>query len=68
MRAIAVVLGLALIAVAIAYWVVPAGSLPTWFPGYEADATRVHFKHGVASAIAGLVVFGVGWWFGRPRR
>ncbi len=68
MRAIAMILGLALIAVAIAYWVVPAGSLPTWFPGFEAgEATRVHFKHGVAAAVAGLVVFGIGWWIGRSR-
>ena len=67
MRTIAMILGLALIAVAVAYWVVPAGSLPSWFPGFEAGATGVHFKHGVAAAVAGLVVFGIGWWMGRSR-
>jgi hypothetical protein len=33
MRAVAIVLALALIAVAIVYWVVPAGSLPSFVPG-----------------------------------
>ena len=67
MRAIAIILGLALLAVAIAYWVIPAGSLPPWFPGFEAGATRVHPKHGIVAAVAGLVLFGIGWWMGRSR-
>jgi hypothetical protein len=65
MRAVAVILGLALIAIAIAYWMVPAGSLPGWFPGFEAGMTRVHVKHGAAAAIGGFVLLGLGWWVGR---
>ena len=67
MRAIIMILGLALIAIAVAYWVIPAGSLPGWFPGFEAGGTRVHIKHGVASAIGGVVLLGIGWWVGRSR-
>ncbi len=65
MRAVAVILGLASIAIAIAYWIEPAGSLPAWFPGFEAGATRVHIKHGAAAAITGVVLLGLGWWVGR---
>ena len=50
MRAIAIILGLALAAVAVAYWVVPAGSLPGFFPGFEAGSDHVHMKHGLAAA------------------
>jgi len=45
MRTLAIVLGLVFAAVAIAYWLVPAGSLPSVFPGFEAGSTRVHVKH-----------------------
>jgi len=45
MRTLAIVLGLAFAAVAIVYWLVPAGSLPSVFPGFEAGSPRVHLKH-----------------------
>jgi hypothetical protein len=45
--------------------VVPADSLPGFFPGFEAGSDRVHVKHGVASAAAAVVLFGIGWWAGR---
>jgi hypothetical protein len=50
--------GLSLISVVIAimYYVLPGGSLPTFFPGYVARSTHIHFMHGVA-ATAGAVVF-----------
>lgn len=67
MRAVAIVLGLALIAVAIVYWVVPAGSLPGFVPGFEAGSPRVHIKHGIAAAVAAVVVFAIGWYVGRAR-
>ena len=67
MRAVAIILGLALIAVAIVYWVVPAGSLPSFVPGFEAGSDRVHMKHGIAAAVAAIVVFAIGWFAGRAR-
>jgi hypothetical protein len=67
MRTFAIVLGLAFVAVAIVYWVLPAGSLPSVFPGFEAGATRVHVKHGLAAAVVAVVFFAVAWYAGRSR-
>jgi hypothetical protein len=44
------------VAIAIMYYMLPGGSLPTFFPGYVARSTHIHFMHGVA-ATAGAVVF-----------
>ncbi len=65
MKTAAIILGLILAVVAVVYLVVPAESLPTFMPGYEAGSTRVHLKHGVVSGVAALVLFGIGWWSGR---
>jgi hypothetical protein len=67
MRSVAIILGLALAAVAVAYWVVPAGSLPGFFPGFEAGSPHVHVKHGLAAAAAAIVLFAIGWYAGRSR-
>jgi hypothetical protein len=67
MRSVAIILGLALAAVAVAYWVVPAGSLPGFFPGFEAGSEHVHVKHGLAAAAAAVVLFAIGWYAGRSR-
>jgi hypothetical protein len=42
--------------VAIMYFVLPGGSLPTFFPGYAIDSTRIHKLHAFAAA-TGAVVF-----------
>jgi hypothetical protein len=65
MRILAILLGLIFAAVAIAYWMLPAGALPSFFPGFQAGSPLVHVKHGVASAILAVVLFGVGWYVGR---
>lgn len=65
MRPIAIVLGLVLIAVAVIYFVMPADSLPGFFPGHEAGVTRVHMKHGIVSGVAGIVLLAIGWFMGR---
>ncbi len=67
MRTAAIVLGLICAVVAIVYWLVPAGSLPGFFPGFEAGGTRVHVKHGVAAAIVAIVLFAIAWWSARTR-
>jgi hypothetical protein len=38
------------------YYVLPAGSLPTFMPGYAAGSTHIHMLHGFA-AVTGAVVF-----------
>jgi hypothetical protein len=65
MKIAATILGLILAVVAVVYFVVPAESLPAFFPGFEAGSTRVHVKHGVVSAVGAVVLFGIGWWAGR---
>jgi hypothetical protein len=65
MRIIAIILGLAFAAVTIVYWTMPAGSLPSFLPGFEAGSTLVHVKHGIAAAAAAVLCFAVGWYAGR---
>ena len=65
----AVILGIALLALAVVYWVEPAHSLPSFIPGHEAGSDHHHVKHGLAAAFlaAGAFVFA---WFqsGGPSR
>jgi hypothetical protein len=67
MRNVAIVLGLVFAAIAIVYWLVPAGSLPGFMPGFEAGGARVHVKHGVAAAVVAAVLFAWAWYTGRSR-
>jgi hypothetical protein len=50
---LAVVVGLALIVLAIVYWAEPAKSLPSWVPGHAAGSGHHHVKHGIASFLTG---------------
>jgi hypothetical protein len=65
MKLLLTVLGLALIAVAAMYLLVPADSLPTFFPGHETGLMRMRYKHGMLSGAAGVVLLAAGWWMGR---
>ena len=38
-----------------------AGSLPHFLPGFEAGATNIHFKHGLASLLLALASFAYAW-------
>jgi hypothetical protein len=58
---LAVVVGIALIAVAIVYWAEPAKSLPSFFPGHDANSTTHHVKHGIAALLVGLAAFAFAW-------
>jgi hypothetical protein len=58
---LATIVGLALIALAIVYWVEPAKSLPTWLPGHEAGSGHHHVKHGIASLLVGLACLAYAW-------
>lgn len=57
----AVALGIALIVVAIVYWVEPAKSLPGFFPGEQAHSNTHHLKHGIAAFLVGLAVLAFAW-------
>jgi hypothetical protein len=65
---LALLVGLALIAVAIVYWVEPADSLPTFFPGHKAGSDHHHVKHGIAALVVGLAFLVLAWFqSGRER-
>ena len=63
-----VVLALVFAAVAVVYFVLPAGSLPSFFPGFEPGSARIHVKHGVAALAVAIVLFGIAWFVGRSPR
>jgi hypothetical protein len=54
--------GLSIICVIIAvlYFVLPGGSLPTFLPGYVAGSTHVHRMHAFAAATGAIVFLLVG--------
>jgi hypothetical protein len=64
MKLILSLLGIILLVVAAVYFLVPADQLPGFFPGHEAVA-RMHYKHGIAAGVAGLVLLAAGMFMGR---
>ena len=62
------VLGIIFLILAIVYFVIPAGSLPGFLPGFEAGSDHVHLKHGVASLVVAVVLFVISWYAGRNSR
>jgi hypothetical protein len=57
----AVLVGLALLVLAVVYWVDAADALPSFLPGHQAGSTHHHVKHGLAAAILGLAALTFGW-------
>jgi uncharacterized membrane protein HdeD (DUF308 family) len=64
---VAVVLGIVLIVIAIVYWVEPAKSLPSFFPGHEAGSSHHHVKHGIAAFLLGVACLVFAWFRTGPR-
>jgi hypothetical protein len=65
MKTVAYLLGALLIIVAVIYFAMPADSLPSFMPGYEAGLMRPHMKHGIVAGVAGVVLCAIGWFMGR---
>jgi hypothetical protein len=65
MKLVLTLLGVVLLVVAAVYFLVPADQLPGFFPGHQAGVTRVHYKHGIVSGVAGVVLLAAGVWMGR---
>jgi hypothetical protein len=67
----AVVLGVALIVVAVIYFVEPAHSLPSFFPGHvsatDSGAAHHHAKHGIAAILVALACFAFAWFQSGPK-
>jgi len=64
---LAYLLAIICIIVAVMYFVMPAGSLPTFMPGYEAGSAHIHMKHAIIAIVAAIVLFLIGWLIGRRR-
>jgi hypothetical protein len=47
------------------YFLVPADSLPTFFPGHETGLMRIRAKHGMLSGAIGVVLLVASWFLGR---
>ncbi len=67
----AVLLGVLLIVVAIVYFVEPAHSLPSFFPGHvsatSSEAGHHHTKHGIAALVVALAAFAFAWFQTGPK-
>lgn len=57
----AVILGVVLIVIAVVYFVDPAKSLPSFFPGHQAGSTHHHVKHGIAALCLGAGALILAW-------
>jgi Na+/H+ antiporter NhaD/arsenite permease-like protein len=67
----AVILGVVLVIVSIVYFVEPAHSLPSFFPGHESasgtEADHHHAKHGIAALVVALGCFAFAWFQSGPK-
>jgi hypothetical protein len=61
-------LGVVFLALAAMYWLTPAGSLPSFLPGFEAGSVHVHHKHALGSIIVALALFAFAWFQREPQR
>jgi hypothetical protein len=65
MKLVLTALGVVLLVIAVVYFVLPADQLPGFFPGHEAGVARMHYKHGTAAGVVGVVLLAAGVWMGR---
>jgi hypothetical protein len=56
-----VILGVLFLVLAYIYWTTPANSLPHYLPGFQADSSKLHFKHGLGALILGFGAFILVW-------
>ena len=60
MKTLAYGLSIICVIIAVLYFVLPGGSLPTFLPGYVAGSTHVHMMHGFAAATGAILFLLVG--------
>jgi hypothetical protein len=68
MRMLAFLLAIVCIIAAVVYFVMPAGSLPTFMPGYQAGSAHIHLKHAIIATAGAAVLLLLGWLVGRRAR
>jgi hypothetical protein len=59
--ALAIVIGIAFLALAVLYWVDSADALPSFLPGHEAVSGHHHIKHGIAALVVGFGCLVFAW-------
>jgi hypothetical protein len=64
----AVLVGIALIVIAVIYWADTASALPSFFPGHQAGSTHHHVKHGIAAFLLGIASLIFAWFQTGPAR
>jgi uncharacterized membrane protein HdeD (DUF308 family) len=66
-----VLLGVVLIVIAVIYFIEPAHSLPSFFPGHvsatSSEAKHHHTKHGIAALVVALACFAFAWFQTGPK-
>jgi hypothetical protein len=50
-------LGIVFLGLAAVYWLTPAGGLPPFLPGFEAESDHVHLTHALAALLVALGLF-----------
>ncbi len=63
----AIIIGIALLVVAVIYWVDTANALPSFFPGHKAGSPHHHIKHGIAAFVVALAAFIFAWFQSGPK-
>ena len=53
------VIGLVFVAIALVYWLTPAGGLPSFLPGFQAGSDHVHVTHALGSLLVALALFAI---------
>ena len=68
---LAIVAGVIFIVIAFVYFLEPAHSLPSFFPGHvgkgSSEYDHHHTKHGIAALVVGLGCFVIAWFAGGPK-
>jgi hypothetical protein len=68
MRMLAYLLAIICIAAAAMYYTMPAGQLPAFIPGHLDGSAHIHRLHAYAAAGVAVVLFVLGWFFGRAQK
>ena len=63
-----VVLGLVFVYIGFVYATHSAGTLPSFFPGYQAGSSHVHTKHSIASFVLAVSLFIYSWFASGPKK
>jgi amino acid permease len=57
----AIIIGVALLGLAVLYSVDSANALPSFIPGHEAGSSHHHVKHGIAALVLAIGCFIFAW-------